>query len=96
MTDDMISIMHSPSRRRLLRGAAVLGGGVALAAVGVMAGASAAAPTKLSQKVAGYQDKPMGAARCENCTLWQPAQDCKLVQGPISPKGWCNLYSAKS
>ncbi len=98
MTDKMTSDSHAVSRRGLLRGAGVLSGGVALAAIGVMTGASAAtaAPSKLSQKVAGYQGKPMGKARCDNCTLWQPPQDCKLVQGPISANGWCNLYSAKS
>ena len=96
MRDKMTSDMHAVSRRALLRGAGVLSGGIAMAAVGVMAGSSAAAPAKLSQKVAGYQDKPMGSAHCGNCALWQTPQDCKLVQGPISATGWCNLYSAKS
>ena len=96
MTDTLTSDMRALSRRGLLRGARALAGGVAVGVVGVLAGFPAAATTKLSQKAAGYQDKPMGKARCDNCALWQSPQDCKLVQGPISPKGWCNLYSAKS
>lgn len=97
MNDKMTSDTHALSRRGLLRGAGFLSGGVALAAVAIMPGVSAVAATnKLPQKVAGYQDKPMGKQRCDNCTLWQSPQDCKLVQGPVSANGWCNLYSAKS
>jgi hypothetical protein len=56
---------------------------------------SAAAATKLSAKAAGYRDKPMGKASCQNCGVWQAPASCKLVDGQISPAGWCNLYNAK-
>ena len=96
MSKTVVANTRAPSRRGLLRGAGMLSGGVALAAAGLMAGSSAAAPAKLSPKAAGYQDKPMGSAKCSICTYWQPPASCKLVQDPISPNGWCNLYSGKS
>ena len=95
MIDNVISAFREPSRRRLLSGAGVLAGAAALAAGGLLAGSAAAAASKMVQKAAGYQDKPMGKARCDGCTLWQTPASCKLVEGPISPAGWCNLYSAK-
>ncbi len=96
MTETMKSNGREPTRRSLLRGAGVLGGGAALAATGIMTGSSVAAPSKMTQKVAGYRDKPMGSAHCDNCGVWQTPDACKLVQGPISPNGWCSLYSPKA
>ncbi len=94
----MLKTMNSDfsvySRRNILRGTGVLAGGAVLAASGLLAGSAIAAPSKMTQKVAGYQDKPMGKAQCDGCTLWLKPASCKLVEGPISPSGWCNLYSA--
>ena len=95
MTVKMSLDMRTPSRRAFLRGAGLCGG-LALAAGGLAAGAATAAPNKLNQKAAGYRDKPMGSARCDNCAVWQGPDSCKLVQGPLSPSGWCTLYSRKS
>ncbi len=84
------------SRRRLI----VLGGGLTCAAgtlvAAAAAGAQTAAAKKMSQATAGYQPKPMGKAKCDLCSLWQSPASCKLVLGPISPSGWCNLYAAKT
>ena len=74
---------------------AVLGGAV-LALAGLGAGTLAAPAKKIPQRAAAYRDKPMGKARCDTCSLWQSPASCKLVDGPISPSGWCSLYSAKS
>jgi hypothetical protein len=82
------------SRRRLLHGALATGGAV-LAAAAFAAGGEAAAATKMSQKKAGYRGTPVGKSRCDNCGLWQTPAACKLVESPISPAGWCNLYNAK-
>ncbi|HLZ84602.1 MAG TPA: hypothetical protein VKQ54_13635 [Caulobacteraceae bacterium] len=82
------------SRRRLLHGALATGGAV-LAAAALAAGGEAAAAAKMSQKKAGYRDTPLGKSRCDNCGLWQTPAACKLVTGPISPAGWCNLYNSK-
>lgn len=77
------------SRRRLLRGAAFVacGGGVLLAA------GQAAAANKLPRTVARYQDHPHGAQRCDNCIQWASPNACKIVDGGISPSGWCMLYA---
>ncbi len=80
------------SRRRLLHGATA-GGGALLAAA--MASPSAAAQTQVSQKLVNYQTTPQGKARCDGCTQWQPPSSCKVVQGVISPSGWCSLYAPK-
>ncbi len=83
------------SRRGLLHGAAIAAGGGALLVGGLSAGGARAA-TKLSQKMANYQTKPMGKAQCDGCTQWAPPAACKTVDGVISPSGWCSLYAPKS
>lgn len=82
------------SRRRLLGGAAVFAGAAGALLISVTSGPAAAA-TKMSQKAAGYRNKPMGKTECDNCGVWQAPASCKLVEGPLSPSGWCNLYNAK-
>lgn len=82
------------SRRHILRGAGLaLGGGAAIGLA--MAPPTASAATKMSQKSALYQDKPQGQARCNVCTQWQPPAACRVIDGAISPTGWCQLFVAK-
>ena len=83
------------SRRRVLHGAALGAGTAALLAGGLTGLAAIAAPSKMSQKAAGYQGKPKGKQRCDNCVQWAPPASCNIVASPISPAGWCNLYVAK-
>jgi hypothetical protein len=83
------------SRRGLLRGATFLAAGGALLGTSITAG-SAAAANKLAQKTVNYQDKPKGRAQCDNCAQWQKPANCKLVDGSISPTGWCSIYAPKS
>jgi hypothetical protein len=76
------------SRRALLGGAAL--------AVGVAATSiSPAAEQKVSQADAKYQDQPKGQQRCEICLQFQPPNACRIVEGPIGPKGWCQYFAAK-
>ena len=95
----MTSRIHSHgldlSRRSLLSRATLFAAGGALVGSGLVAGAASAA-TKLSEKTVNYQNGPKGKARCDNCIQWQPASSCKLVDGNISPSGWCNIYAPKS
>jgi hypothetical protein len=83
------------SRRRLLRGAAWVAGGGAWLAAGLGASLAEAAETKMSQKLANYHNAPHGKLRCDNCVNWQAPSSCKLVQSPISPSGYCQLYASK-
>jgi hypothetical protein len=83
------------TRRRLLIGAAALGGLPLLAAA---TGASAAG---ISQADAKYQPTPKGAQQCSKCLYFVPgakpkaAGTCKVVAGAILPQGWCQLYGPK-
>ena len=80
------------SRRDFLNIAAV-GGGV-LVAAGLTNRASAA-PKKFSQQQAHYQPIPKSGQRCQNCALYQSPTACQVVEGQVSPAGWCILYQAK-
>lgn len=49
---------------------------------------------KASKKVAGYIDKPdMSAQNCAQCHFYLDPFDCMIVQGPVSPWGYCNYFA---
>jgi hypothetical protein len=79
------------SRRQLIFDLAVATGLVG--AVSLLPGSAAAA--KLSQSDSGYQNRPNGGQRCDQCANWQSPGSCKLVNGTISPSGWCSLFAAR-
>ena len=79
------------SRRNILR-LALAGGGALIAAA---VPSATVAGSKIAQKAVKYQVTPKGAARCDNCRLWQAPGSCKLVDGTISPSGWCTIYAPK-
>ena len=54
------------------------------------------AQAKAAQNAVSYQDKPKGDQRCEACSSFQPPNACKMVDGQISPQGWCSLFTKKS
>lgn len=78
------------SRRRVVEGVATLG--LLTAAIGRNA---AIAQTKMSQQAAQYQDQPKNGQECAGCSLFEPPNGCKVVQGTISPQGWCSLFVKK-
>lgn len=82
------------SRRNVLRGATLLAGGAALVA-GALAPASAQSG-KMSQKAAEYQDGPKNGQKCQDCSFYVQPQACKLVDGTISPVGWCKFFAKKA
>jgi hypothetical protein len=79
------------SRRAALTGTAFALGAVTAAAVV----RPAAAQATITQAVAKYQPTPNGKDHCELCANFVAPNACKFVQGAISPKGWCQLYSPK-
>lgn len=89
--------MKPTGRRALLKKAAGISAGVAIAGV-VATQAAEAGMTKAAVK---YQDKPKDGHQCDGCALYIPASTkgangkCKAVDGSISPKGWCTLWSPK-
>ena len=75
-------------RRCFLRRAAAATGGLALEA-----GPVRAASFKATKKQAGYieRDKP-ATQMCAQCGFYIAPTDCMVVEGPVSPWGWCNYY----
>jgi hypothetical protein len=69
---------------------------VGAAIIGGLGPNVAAAQAKVAQSAVAYQDKPKGTQRCEGCNLFQPPTACKVVDGAVSPQGWCSLFSAKA
>ena len=55
----------------------------------------AGAQQKAKQKLVQYQEKPKGTQECDNCLQFVAPDSCKLVEGKINPKGWCQLYAPK-
>ena len=53
------------------------------------------AAAKMSQKSVDYQDTPKGEQDCSNCSLFQEPNSCTIVDGEISPKGWCKFWAKK-
>jgi hypothetical protein len=78
------------SRRALFAGAA--------AAFGLRSAcrpAGAADAQKIKKTDAKYQDRPNGQQRCEICLQFVPPGSCKIVEGPVTPHSWCQLFAAK-
>jgi hypothetical protein len=41
-----------------------------------------------------YQDTPKDDQSCKDCIHFiAKSNECKLIEGPISPEGWCTLYN---
>ena len=55
-------------------------------------GAAQETPAKASQADAQYQDTPRGGLRCVGCTFFRRPASCQVVEGGISPNGWCRLF----
>jgi hypothetical protein len=55
--------------------------------------APAASGDKMSKQAAEYQDGPNGIQSCATCTLFDAPHSCKVVDGEISPDGWCKIYA---
>jgi len=49
---------------------------------------------KASKKLAGYIEKPDASAQnCSLCHFYLAPFDCILVEGPVSPWGYCNYFA---
>ncbi len=86
------------NRKELLHGILLL---PALAA-GIAAASTGTAQAKGTKAQFKYQDHPNGKSKCSGCTLFIPNKNaklpgtCKVVEGAISPNGWCTAFSPKS
>jgi len=48
---------------------------------------------KVSQSTVSYQRSPKGDQRCGTCKQFEPPSACRLIDGKISPQGWCTLWA---
>jgi hypothetical protein len=47
---------------------------------------------KMSPAEAQYQDRPKNGFSCAACALFRPPGSCVVVEGEISPHGWCKFF----
>jgi len=67
----------------------------ALAAPLLADSAIAMAQQKLPKALVQYQDSPKNNQKCLICVHFQPPDACAIVEGPISPEGWCAAFAPK-
>ena len=88
------------SRRELLKGGAMLASIAVLATTAAITSTSAIAG--VPQAAMQYRDTPNGKQDCSNCSLFVPGSSatangtCKVVDGSISPHGYCVAYAVKA
>ena len=96
--------MSAFSRRTWLQRIALLASAAGASSLFVASGNSA--EVKASQSMVHYQNHPNQGQMCGMCKSFIPggrmgrseateAATCKLVEGNISPMGWCMLYAAR-
>ncbi len=84
------------SRRTLLKGA------VGITAVALTSAFKVDAQGKATKAAMKYQDKPKDDQKCSDCKFFIPGESskangtCQVVEGSISPQGWCTAYVKKS
>lgn len=64
-----------------------------LGAAGLLDPGNSLASEKMSKQQAEYQDTPRGIQMCATCTLFVAPNVCKVVEGNVSPNGWCKAYA---
>lgn len=57
---------------------------------------------KTPKSAVHYQNTPKNGKQCSGCRFFKAGSSasadgtCSIVQGAISPKGWCSAWAAKS
>ena len=71
------------------------------ALAGLLLAETTNAQAKGSKAQYKYQNSPKNGQKCAQCTFFIPGKSanangaCKIVDGSISPNGWCIAYSPK-
>lgn len=78
--------------RRPLSRRELLAAGLVVMAAPSEADKPAANPNKIPQADAQYQPMPKGLFSCAVCSFFIKPKSCKVVDGEISPIGWCKLF----
>jgi hypothetical protein len=72
------------------------------ALAGLLLAETSTAQAKGSKAQFKYQTSPKNGQKCSQCTFFIPGKpatangSCKIVDGAISPNGWCTAFSKKS
>jgi hypothetical protein len=84
---------HVLSRRQFgsLAGAGALSGSFLL----LFRSTAVAQEGKTSKATAKYQEQPKDGHSCSICQFFHPPHTCQLVEGDVSPNGWCSYWSKK-
>jgi hypothetical protein len=90
MSDETESAAGACSRRRLLQSAV---GMIGIAATITVRPEPISATIKISKAAVAYQDHPEGDKRCGKCRQFLSPDSCKLVEGQISPQGFCRIFA---
>ena len=82
------------TRRRFIRNALAT---VAAVSAGIGLTSALAQAKKLKQKLVKYQDEPKFKRKCDECKFWvaDDKKECEIVEGEISPNGWCIRWAKK-
>jgi hypothetical protein len=81
--------VHANAQRRRLVRLALAGFASVLTRSAI---SRAQAQQKMSKQEADYQDSPKDIRMCATCTLFEPPKSCKVVEGDVSPNGWCKAF----
>ncbi|MFA6188448.1 MAG: high-potential iron-sulfur protein [Sulfuricurvum sp.] len=66
-------------------------------AVGAVSFGTVSLHAKVTKLVVKYQQKSTTGKTCKDCAHFLfKTNECKLVEGKISPKGWCTYYLKKA
>jgi hypothetical protein len=86
--------MPNPDQQfRISRRSALIAGATSFVA---MIPNRASAGVKVSQSAVQYQASPKDGRDCDDCSNFVSPSGCKLVDGDVSPKGWCRLWVKKA
>ncbi|WP_172621038.1 high-potential iron-sulfur protein [Microbulbifer sp. GL-2] len=80
------------SRRKFLKLSSC---SLAILPVAIIATDRTRAQVKAKKEAVNYQDTPNNGQKCVDCQLFQPPNACIVVDGDISPEGWCSLFVLK-
>ncbi|MCC6195484.1 MAG: hypothetical protein IT518_13555 [Burkholderiales bacterium] len=63
---------------------------------GLLASERASAQGKVPKAAMKYQDHPNADKKCSNCLQFVPPDACTIVEGKISPDGYCIAWAKKA
>lgn len=89
---------RQPNRREALARSGRVIAGIAVCTLSALPGRTLAA--KASKRDFSYQDHPKDGKHCADCRLFSRVDGdkgvCAVVEGDVSPTGWCMAFSLKS